>query len=74
LSFFAFFSHFYFGIEFRHCSLLWKPWLQLNEEVKTSDIIPFTYLCNHSASKCNSDFRFGTWKYLRNTTLCGVRQ
>ena len=60
-------------------TLLWAPWIQLNEEVKNlwyftiNGLAVISYLCNPSASKCNSDFRFGTWQYLRNTTLCAMK-
>jgi hypothetical protein len=72
-------SHFYFAIAIKRYFTLDA---MATTKRRSKNILYFTinglaantYLCNPSASKCNSDFRFGTWEYLWNTTLCGVKQ
>lgn len=66
-------------VETNYYSFLCKPWLQLNEEVNNFGYFTINgtavLFCwgKLSGSKCKCVVWFGTWKFLRNVTVCGAK-
>jgi hypothetical protein len=74
------FYHFYFCVDIKQCSFVWRQLLQLNEKVKlfgcftTNGAVIIFCWDKHYASKSNCVVWVDTYEHLRNLAVWGIRE